>query len=176
MDCNVIIDLVEGELNSTMELFTERLFDSYDGLYVSDSLKVFKNHSYGGKKIVYSSLQKIADANHVATKLIGINRVSKLLADVSEELATSVVVMNHNQLIALEASKSDAVCVVNAKDDIHKVDFMAIFVGLLADHIEVSSSQWLNYCQAAGYLYRNHYCESKNGPANLKKYLNGKFY
>jgi len=175
MDCNVIIDLVEGELNSTMELFTERLFDSYDGLYVSDSLKVFKNNSYGGKKIVYNSLQKIADANHVTTKLIGINRVSKLLADVSDELATSVVAMNHNQLIALEASKSDAVCVVNAKDDIHQVDFMAIFVGLLADHIEVSSSQWLNYCQAAGYLYRNHYSGSKDGPDDLKKYLNGKF-
>ena len=175
MDCNVIINLVEGELNSTMELFTARLFESYGGVYVSDYPKIFKNHSYEGKKIIFSSLQKIADAKHITTKLAGITQVSKLLSQVSGELSASIVATNHNQLIALESSSAGTACIVNAKNNISIVDFMAIFVGLLADSSDTKAELWLKYCQAAGFLYRNHYSESKNGVAELKKYLNEKF-
>ncbi len=175
MDCNVIINIVEGELNSTMELFIARLFESYDGIYVSDYPKIFSSHSYEGKKIIFSSLQKIADANHVTTKLTGITQVSKLLKQVAGELSASIVVTNRNQLIALEASSTGTACIVNAKNNILLVDFMAIFVGLQADSSDTKAELWLKYCQAAGFIYRNHYSESKNGPADLKKYLDGKF-
>ena len=175
MDCNVIINLVEGELNSTMELFIARLFESYDGLYVSDYPKILSSHSYSGQKIIFSSLQKIADASHVTTKLAGITQVSKLLTQVAGELSTSVVVTNRNQLVALEASSTGTVCIVNAQNNILLVDFMAIFVGLLADSSDTKAQLWLKYCQAAGFIYRNHYSESENSLADLKKYLNGKF-
>ena len=174
-DCNVIINIVEGELNSTMELFIARLFDSYAGLYVSDYAKIFKNHNYRGNKIIFSSLQKLADANHLTTKLIGITQVSKLLTQVAGDLSASVVVTNRNQLIALEAQSTGTVCIVNTKNNILLIDFMAIFVGLLVDAADTKPDSWLKYCQAAGFIYRNHYSESKNGSADLKSYLNGKF-
>ena len=45
----------------------------------------------------------------------------------------------------------------------------------LADAADTQPDSWLKYCQAAGFIYRNHYSESKNGSADLKSYLNGKF-
>ncbi len=174
-DCKAIIALVEGELNSKMELLIGQLLRVYTGTFVCDYQKILRSTGFEGEKILFSPILALSARQSRKVRLGGINQIVEMLFELSRSQDLSVVSAQKNQIVAVRQKYSEAVCVVNAKGSIKLVDFIAILIGLLVDAREATGASWLQHCQAAGFLYQNHYSESKNGVADLKSYLDGKF-
>lgn len=166
-ECKIIIVIAGGELNSSMELFLNKLCSSYDQTIITDYPKLFdKTHFSGSKLYLLDAKQIKFDSSD------GINKISKTLSAYSKDKSAAVIYFGKKQILALDQKFQDTICIINSANDVNKNEFVGILSSLLIDKKNILDIEWLRYCQAAGYLYRIY---QKDGIAAVRSYLNDKF-
>lgn len=178
-DCHSLIAGVGLELNSSMQLLLDKVIQSYHGLVIlTDSS--FKLPGFmdllSPKSILLGSTKNLLSlgSKRLATlKNFGLLRKIELLYDIVLQYGGGLICAEKHQFLGLNSS-TDRVAIVNSKNLINPVEFMAIFVSLLSDTDRFSADTWQKYFLASGYLYKNHYQIKKN-PLQIKDFLQNQF-
>lgn len=178
-DCHSLIAGVGLELNSSMQLLLDKVLKSYRGVIIltdsSFKLPSFMDLLSPNSVLLGSTknLLSLGSKKVVSAQNFGLLRKLELLQNIVVKYGGGLICADEHQLLGLNSSK-DTAAVVNSKNLINPVEFMAIFISLLSDSERPSVDTWQKYFLASGYLYRNHYQIKKN-PLQIKDFLQNQF-
>jgi hypothetical protein len=165
--CKILIVLAGKELNAAMELFVDKLCQVYDRTIVTEYSKLFNKINYEGQKLLLINKKDLLLKN-----VEGLNRLLTDIRDYSKFKDSAVVYFSSKQILGVDNNIADKGCIINCSNAVDNLEFVGILVSLLVDKKNPLDSEWLRYCQAAGFLYRMY---QANGSEAVKKYLNDKF-
>ncbi len=177
-NCEIVFLIVGSELSSAMEIFVGRLLESYQGLIVTDYPKLLLGDDIDTPlRLCFANTKSLLAVSKQSypKALSGLNLKTQLLTNSSQLLGSGVVCVEDNQAIVIDSRGSHRACVINSSRHINRFELVAIIVGLMADKKPIMASNWLEYAQAGGFLYREVYSSDGGGPEALKKYLDSKF-
>lgn len=178
-DCHSLIAGVGLELNSSMQLLLDKVLKSYRGVIIltdsSFKLPGFMDLLSPNSVLLGSTknILSLGSKKVVSAQNFGLLRKLELLHNIVVKYGGGLICADEHQLLGLNSSK-DTAAVVNSKNLINPVEFMAIFISLLSDSERPSVDTWQKYFLASGYLYRNHYQIKKN-PLQIKDFLQNQF-
>lgn len=182
------IELIEGcygivaglgiELNSSMQLFLEKVLTSYQGLVLLTEstfrfpgLEKLLRHNILLAGSTKKLLSLSSNQNRVSNS--GLLRKIELLSSISLKYHSGIICQETNQILAIEVENART-GVMNSTDKIDYSAYLSILVSLLSDRNEPLDGGWSKYALAAGYLYINYFQKEKN-PQLLKEFLQSQF-
>lgn len=173
-DCHMIIAGIGLELTAAMQLFLERVLQTYHKpIILTESVFTFPTLTdyLGENTMLFGSTKGLLKLANLRTGTeSGLARKIELLQTLNHATLTQLVCVEAHQVLGLGSYNADKISIVNCKQVLSKEAFLPLFAGLLADRAEPCAEGWLEYLLASGHLYEK--CvSSKDYLKNLKAYL-----